>query len=245
LVRAGIIPLFDADPGWLVLSPLAPGLDPVGALARQMATAGRTRNLAWTTASVESVLGEVGGLGRLAADLTAAAAPARQMLIVVDQVEELLTRAGEVGRNRFAAMLADLPTDMVRIVATLRSEFLDPITQLAADARLPLATFCRWDIVNRRFPRRIGDPLDAGTDYVGSAVFSPDGTILAAGTAQLLPDGSYAGSVVLWNLAELSALRANLSTHACNRAGRGFTPQEWALYIPDLPFRDTCAGRAG
>src|SRR5215468_3188285 len=45
-------------------------------------------------------LGRPGGLTRLIADLLADAAPARRVLLIVDQAEELLTRTRELARRR-------------------------------------------------------------------------------------------------------------------------------------------------
>lgn len=36
LVRAGLLPLLEADPGWMTISPWVPGDDPVSTLARAM-----------------------------------------------------------------------------------------------------------------------------------------------------------------------------------------------------------------
>jgi type II secretory pathway predicted ATPase ExeA len=146
LVRAGLCPLLDADPGWVVVPPLVPGADPAGALARRLAAAGRGRGLGWTAASVGAAFERAGGLGGLAAELAAAAPPAGRVLVVVDQAEELLTRADQAGRRRFAALLGGDADGLVRAVATVRSEFLDQVATLAREAGLQVETFCchRW-----------------------------------------------------------------------------------------------------
>jgi WD40 repeat protein len=141
LVAAGLVPLLAADRDWLILPSLVPGVNPVGALARQIAAAGRERGLGWSTEQAKAALTVPGGLGELAAELLAAAAPARWVLVVVDQAEELITRAPEPGRHQFAAILGEATAGTVRAVATLRSEYLDPMLQLAADTGLRIGAF--------------------------------------------------------------------------------------------------------
>jgi hypothetical protein len=90
LVRAGLVPRLAGDRDWLVLPALvpaaSPAADPVGELVRVLAGAGRSRGLAWTTGQVAEDVARPGGITRLAAELLADAAPARQLLLVVDQV---------------------------------------------------------------------------------------------------------------------------------------------------------------
>src|SRR5262249_60547923 len=85
--------------------------------------------------------GRPGGLTRLVAALLADAAPAHRVLLVVDQAEELLTRTPEVLRRRFATLLLEATGGPVRVVATVRSEFLDPLAALAAETGLPVGSF--------------------------------------------------------------------------------------------------------
>ena len=65
--------------------------------------------------------------------LAASGGPGRQLLIVVDQLEELLTQTGPTERGRFAELLRPALAGPVRVVSTLRPEFLD---QMLGDAVL-------------------------------------------------------------------------------------------------------------
>jgi WD40 repeat protein/energy-coupling factor transporter ATP-binding protein EcfA2 len=137
LVRAGLLPVMAAEPGWRTLPPILPGADPVGALARELAAAARRIGLDWTVQQVERRL-DGGGLTPLADELLLADpdGPQRRLLVVVDQFEELLTQTPPAQRARFAALLRPVSTGPkypVRVVATLRPEFVD---QVLADPEL-------------------------------------------------------------------------------------------------------------
>ncbi|MER5305842.1 AAA family ATPase [Streptomyces lasiicapitis] len=104
LVRAGLLPALAARrERWVVVPPFSPGADPVAGLASGLAEVGRLRDS-------RTVRG-----GRTA--------PA---LLVVDQLEELLTLAGEREREAFLGRVAAaLEADPhLWVVATLRSDFL-------------------------------------------------------------------------------------------------------------------------
>ncbi|MGH3801867.1 MAG: toll/interleukin-1 receptor domain-containing protein, partial [Pseudonocardiaceae bacterium] len=126
LVRAGLVPVMAAEPGWRVLPPILPGTDPVGALARELAAAARRIDLDPTVEHVHHRLGENGFVG-LADELLLADpdGPQRRLLVVVDQLEELLTQAAPSQRTRFAELLRPALTGPVRMVGTLRPEFLE------------------------------------------------------------------------------------------------------------------------
>ncbi|MGH3709652.1 MAG: TIR domain-containing protein [Pseudonocardiaceae bacterium] len=139
LVRAGLLPVLADELGWRVLPPIQLGVDPVGALARELAAAARRIGLDWTMEHVRHRLGE-DGVADLADELLLADpdGPQRRLLVVVDQFEELLTHTAPDERARFAELLCPGPA---RVVGTLRPEFLD---QLLADpglATLPACTY--------------------------------------------------------------------------------------------------------
>src|SRR5690606_1963963 len=94
LVRAGLAPALAEEPGWWTAPPLVPGTDPVAALARSVATAGRRLDLGWTVADVRARLDDA-GLADPAAEVLLATpgGAAERLLVVVDQLEELLTQA--------------------------------------------------------------------------------------------------------------------------------------------------------
>ncbi|MGH3672957.1 MAG: TIR domain-containing protein, partial [Pseudonocardiaceae bacterium] len=134
LVRAGLLSRMADEAGWRPLPPLVPGADPVAALSRELTAAAQQTGLDWTPAQVHHRL-EEGGLTELASQLLLAApgGPWQRLLIVVDQFEELLTQASPGQRAQFAQLLRPALGGPVQVVATLRSEFLDP---LSADSDL-------------------------------------------------------------------------------------------------------------
>ncbi|MGH3810151.1 MAG: TIR domain-containing protein, partial [Pseudonocardiaceae bacterium] len=138
LVRAGLVPVMAGEPGWRVLSPILPGGDPVVALARELAAAGRRVDLDWTVDKVCNRL-DGGGLTGLVDELLLAdpAGPQRRLLIVIDQCEELLTQASRGERARFARLLCAGLSGPVHLVGTLRPEFLAQLLDDPALADLP------------------------------------------------------------------------------------------------------------
>jgi len=134
LVRAGLLPVMADEPGWRTLPAILPGADPVIALAQGLVAAARRIGLDWTAQHVERQL-DRSGLTPLADELLLAGpdGPQRRLLVVVDQFEELLSHTPPAQRARFAELLRPALTGPVRVVATLRPEFLD---QLLADSTL-------------------------------------------------------------------------------------------------------------
>ncbi|MGH3936760.1 MAG: toll/interleukin-1 receptor domain-containing protein, partial [Pseudonocardiaceae bacterium] len=142
LVRAGLLPVMADEPGWRTLPPTLPGADPVGALARELATAARRIGLDWTVEQVQRRL-DGGGLTPLADELLLAGpdGPQRRLLVVVDQFEELLTQTPPTQRARFAELLRPAVTGPVRVVATLRPEFVDQVLADPELAELPTRVY--------------------------------------------------------------------------------------------------------
>jgi hypothetical protein len=134
LVRAGLLPVMAAEPGWQTLPAILPGSQPVAALTREIAAAARQLRLPWPVAEVRRRL-EEGRLAELADELLIAGPGPRRrhLLVVVDQFEELLTQAIPSERANFAESLRPALANPVRLVATLRPEFLD---QLLVDPSL-------------------------------------------------------------------------------------------------------------
>ncbi|MET9231752.1 TIR domain-containing protein [Lentzea sp. NPDC003310] len=126
LVRAGLLAQLADDPRWLVVPPWLPGNDPLDALARAMRKTAARVGLDWTLAETRDRL-VLDGLRGVAQELVDSD---RRLLITIDQAEELFTRAGEKDRQLVATLLKDALADNVRIVATLRSEFLDDLRTL-------------------------------------------------------------------------------------------------------------------
>ncbi|MGH3837074.1 MAG: TIR domain-containing protein, partial [Pseudonocardiaceae bacterium] len=144
LLRAGLLPVMAGEPGWWTLPPIVPGADPVGALARELAAASRELDLNWTAEHLRHQLDEdEGGLAKLAEQLLTAALGSRgqRLLVVVDQFEELLTQPEPTDRTRFTDLLRAALTGPVRVVGTLRPEFLDQLLSDLALATLPTDIF--------------------------------------------------------------------------------------------------------
>lgn len=98
-----------------------------------------------------------------------------------------------------------------------------------------------WDLTELARPRRLGQPLTGPSQPAESVAFSPQGNVLATGTR-----GGFLGNdktaVNLWDFSVLEDFRESALKHACIIAGRGLDRDEWALYLPALPYRDTCSG---
>ncbi|MDT0330007.1 AAA family ATPase [Nocardiopsis lambiniae] len=120
LVQAGILPRLRAQ-RWNVLPVLVPGADPVGALARALA-----KDQAQADAYARRIRRDGGELLALLRGIRRESGGSRRTILVVDQLEELVTLSGDRDRTLFLGALRDaLHGDRhLRVVATLRVEFL-------------------------------------------------------------------------------------------------------------------------
>jgi WD40 repeat protein/energy-coupling factor transporter ATP-binding protein EcfA2 len=118
LVRAGLLPLMQDEPGWRCLPPIIPGPDPVAALISELVPVARAAGV--DADQVQSWIAE-DNLARVVL------ATGGRLLVFVDQFEELLTRADPEARRRFAELLGPSLQRSVRLMATLRPEFLGPL----------------------------------------------------------------------------------------------------------------------
>jgi len=128
LVRAGVLPrIADEENYWLTLTPIIPGTDPLGNLVRSMAELVSDRHIDIDPTSLRTALHR-DGLKAVATDLLVAAGADSQckLLIVIDQLEELLTQTPSHERAQFVATLEPALGGPIQVLATLRPEFRDP-----------------------------------------------------------------------------------------------------------------------
>jgi WD40 repeat protein len=93
-----------------------------------------------------------------------------------------------------------------------------------------------WDITDRTKPIRLAT-LERNWSQSISMLFSPDGhTLVASGDTDLRTS-----TVAIWDYTDLNSFRADPAKTACAvTGGRGLTAEEWARYIPELPYQRTC-----
>ncbi|MBB2946639.1 WD40 repeat protein [Actinoplanes lutulentus] len=87
-----------------------------------------------------------------------------------------------------------------------------------------------WEVTDRTSPVRFST-LVHNQLRSRDLVFSSDGHTLAAAGSR---------SVTLWDYSVPKALSADPGTHACTLTGRGLNAEEWAQYVPELPYQATC-----
>ncbi|MBC7898352.1 MAG: caspase family protein [Cytophagaceae bacterium] len=116
LLKAGVLPHFDADPAWHILPVIRPAGTPIPAIADSIATLNPSARRPTNPADVAAAVAA-----------WCRANPARRLLMIVDQCEELVTMARATGDRDTAlqllASLLDSHGDQLRIVITLRTDF--------------------------------------------------------------------------------------------------------------------------
>ena len=144
LVRAGLVPVMGGEAGWQTVVPFTPGTNPVAALGRALTITAKRAGVTWTVGATTAELADgADGLARLADELLLSGpGPERErLLVVVDQGEELLTRADPAGLAQFWRLLGAGLAGPVRAVVTLRSEFLDRLRAVPELAEVDVDTF--------------------------------------------------------------------------------------------------------
>jgi len=88
-----------------------------------------------------------------------------------------------------------------------------------------------WDVADPADPQALTNNLSTGRSIYGAAV-SARGDLIAAATA--------GGRVVWWNLAAFDDMRRDPARRACAFVARGLNQGEWARYVRDTPYQETC-----
>jgi len=86
-----------------------------------------------------------------------------------------------------------------------------------------------WDISDRAHPHRL-QTLSGHTGPVNAVEISPDGHTVITGSKR----------IVLWDITQVANMVSNPGDQACMITKRGLTAEEWARYVPDLPYRRIC-----
>ena len=226
LLNAAVAPLLTSDPAWLMVPSLLPGTDPLPELARALAATGNRLGLDWSANDVRGRL-EAGtdGLRRVAEDLLAAGPATHQqrVLVTVDQAEELFTRTTPVARQRFAQLLRDAVAGPVRVVAAMRSEFLDDLRDLPTLAGVPIEAYVLAPLDREMLRDVIEQPakvarlrLDDGlAAQLVADTDSGEALPLLAFILRQLADGlPVGGTLALSRYHDLGGVRGALSRHA-------------------------------
>lgn len=125
LVRAGLLPALGRRRGlWVTTPPFAPGADPLASFTSSLAAA--LPDMTVEQVRTELAQGPAGVRRCLDRLRTARGGRAAPVLLVVDQLEELLTLTGAQDRDTFLSLIKEsLAADPhLWVVATLRSDFL-------------------------------------------------------------------------------------------------------------------------
>jgi WD40 repeat protein len=137
LIHAGVIPALQRQSErWLVLPPIVPGPRPLSSLAYALRSAASALNAPDELSDFEA---DPRALSQAVDDLARYAGlrpPRPGVLLVIDQMEELFTQAGDGERETFIGVVAEALADTespLWVLASLRSEFAP---RALADGRL-------------------------------------------------------------------------------------------------------------
>ncbi|MGB8202193.1 MAG: TIR domain-containing protein, partial [Pseudonocardiaceae bacterium] len=222
LLNAAVVPSLGNDPAWLTVPRLVPGSDPLPELARALAATATRLQLGCSASEVRGVLeGGTDGLRRVADDLLAAGSATHQGLLVsIDQAEELFTRTTPDARRRFAQLLHEGVAGPVRVVAAMRSEFLDDFRDLPALAGVPIEAYVLAPLDREMLREVIERPAKVAKlrleDGLAAALVadtdSGEALPLLAFTLRQLADGLPAGgAVTLTRYNDLGGVRGALT----------------------------------
>jgi WD40 repeat protein len=203
---------------------MLPGSRPTLALARELGASAKQVGLAWTVTDVRHRLAE-DGLGVLAEDLLHAVPGQRRrhLLLVVDQLEELLTQTGPEERVRFAELLQGALDGPVQVVATLRPEFFDRLLASPELSALPTRTHALRPLRPEALRAVIEGPADRADitiddDLVTRLVSDTGGgealPLLAYALAQLTDGVQHGGRLSAARYEQLGEVRGVLAGQA-------------------------------
>jgi hypothetical protein len=180
LVRAGLLPRLEyLKERWVVVPPVLPGQQPTRNLARSLSQAFSARGHERSAAELEKQLGlGPAALGELAGELAEidggesnGAEP--NVLVVIDQAEELITRSGEREQRDFLEILGGALSEEspLWVVATVRSEFLSSAPERAGLAEVVDDSLLVEPLSRTRLPEVIERPAQrAGLDFEAGLV---------------------------------------------------------------------------
>jgi hypothetical protein len=182
LVRAGLLPrLENLKERWVLVPPMLPGQQPTRNLARSLAQAFSARGHQRSAAELERHLGsgDPAALGELAGELAEITdgesnGGEPNVLVVIDQAEELITRSGEREQRLFLGLLGEALKNEwspLWVVATVRSEFLSSAPERAGLADLVGDSLLVEPLSRTRLPEVIERPAQrAGLDFEAGLV---------------------------------------------------------------------------
>ncbi len=175
LLRAGLLPrLRRLQEHWVVLHPLVPGLRPTENLARSLARGFAERERGRPVAELGTQLSRgAPALVELADELCEVNGGRSNLLVVVDQAEELLTRSGVREQQSFLRLLGGALGDdsPLWVVATVRSEFLSTAPERAGLAEVVDDPLMVEPLSRSRLPEVIKRPAQrAGLDFAPGLV---------------------------------------------------------------------------
>lgn len=182
LVRAGVIPKLSRMPDWHVLAPMRPLQQPVDELAGVLPDAARARLTSDTSERA---------LAAAAAEVAAGAdtgTERRAVLLVIDQLEELVTISDPAAAARFVELLrVALVGDGgdLYCLATLRADYLAALQSHAAWGQMPFREMSLGPMTPRHFAEIISKPAQvAGIELEPGLV---ETMVQDTGTADALP----------------------------------------------------------
>jgi WD40 repeat protein len=247
LLRAGLLPrLGRLEDRWVVLPPLLLGQRPLDSLARGLARAFADQASPRPLEGLRAQLDRgPAALVELAQELAEAGDGRRNVLLVVDQAEELLTRSGVQEQHAFLDLVDGALGDdsPLWVVATIRSEFLSSSPERAGLARAVDDVVMVEALGRSRLPEVIERPAQrAGLQFAPGLVErmaeetkQGDGVPLLAYTLRELyqragPDGTVSTDDYEAVGGVIGALqrRADRLVDELNRRGQG------ALVLPTL-----------